>query len=153
MLMCWLTPYLAVGGCSMTSPAELTEHRGSCHCGAVSFTVLAPPTLEVWHCNCSICTKKQNDHFVVPLARFTLAPGCADYITTYSFNTHRAKHTFCKVCGVQSFYTPRSNPDGVGVMPHCLDGATVQGVTVRQFDGKQWEKCIQDSDIVNQSKE
>lgn len=25
-----------------------------------------------------------------------------------------AKHTFCKTCGVQSFYTPRSNPDGYG---------------------------------------
>lgn len=35
-------------------------------------------------------------------------------ITTYTFNTHTAKHTFCKICGVQSFYTPRSNPDGFG---------------------------------------
>lgn len=35
-------------------------------------------------------------------------------MTTYTFNTHMAKHTFCKTCGVQSFYTPRSNPDGFG---------------------------------------
>lgn len=35
-------------------------------------------------------------------------------LTTYTFNTRAAKHTFCKTCGVQSFYTPRSNPDGYG---------------------------------------
>lgn len=37
-----------------------------------------------------------------------------DNLTTYTFNTHVAQHTFCKTCGVQSFYTPRSNPDGYG---------------------------------------
>ncbi|KAI4294750.1 hypothetical protein MLD38_040921 [Melastoma candidum] len=37
------------------------------------------------------------------------------FITTYTFNTHTAKHTFCKVCGITSFYKPRSNPDGIAV--------------------------------------
>lgn len=32
-----------------------------------------------------------------------------------------AKHTFCKTCGVQSFYTPRSNPDGFGELNGKLD--------------------------------
>lgn len=44
---------------------------------------------------------------------FSFAQG-DDNLTTYTFNTHRAQHTFCKTCGVQSFYTPRSNPDGYG---------------------------------------
>ena len=56
---------------------------------------------------------KQNHHFIVPESRFTLLKG-ADKITTYTFNTHIAKHTFCSLCGVQSFYSPRSNPDGYG---------------------------------------
>lgn len=38
----------------------------------------------------------------------------SENVTTYTFNTHTAKHMFCKICGVQSFYTPRSNPDGFG---------------------------------------
>lgn len=38
----------------------------------------------------------------------------AESITTYTFNTHKAQHTFCKRCGVQSFYSPRSNPGGFG---------------------------------------
>lgn len=37
-----------------------------------------------------------------------------DKLTTYRFNTGAAKHRFCSICGVQSFYHPRSNPDAVG---------------------------------------
>lgn len=35
-----------------------------------------------------------------------------DNITTYTFNTGQAKHTFCKTCGVESFYSPRLDPNG-----------------------------------------
>ena len=31
--------------------------RGSCHCGAVSFTVEAPSPVPFLHCHCSICRK------------------------------------------------------------------------------------------------
>ncbi|KPP56335.1 hypothetical protein Z043_126063, partial [Scleropages formosus] len=64
-------------------------------------------------------------------------------LTTYTFNTHTAKHTFCRTCGVQSFYTPRSNPDGYGVAPHCLDQGTVRSITVEDFCGQQWEESMQ----------
>uniref|UniRef100_A0AAZ1X571 CENP-V/GFA domain-containing protein n=1 Tax=Oreochromis aureus TaxID=47969 RepID=A0AAZ1X571_OREAU len=64
-------------------------------------------------------------------------------LTTYTFNTHVAKHTFCKTCGVQSFYTPRSNPDGYGIAPHCLDPGTVHSVTVENFCGEKWEESMQ----------
>jgi hypothetical protein len=56
---------------------------------------------------------KQNHHFIVPGHKFRILTG-EDKLTTYRFNTRVAKHTFCSVCGVQSFYTPRSNPDGKG---------------------------------------
>ena len=135
------------------SPDNLVTHTGSCHCGKVKFTVLAPSKLEVWRCNCSICTKKQNDHFIVPGTRFTLSPGSEHHLTTYTFNSGLAKHTFCKSCGVQSFYTPRSNPDGVGIMPHCIDSDTVNGIIYRNFDGQNWEQFIETSDIRNRSKE
>lgn len=88
-----------------SSPPD-TLHTGGCHCGAVRFQVLAPKRLHVYNCNCSICMKKQNKHFVVPKSKFTLLQG-EDNITTYTFNTRQAQHTFCKTCGVQSFYTPR----------------------------------------------
>jgi len=43
---------------------------------------------------------------------------------------------------VQSFYRPRSNPDGYGVMPHCLDVGTVKDIKVEFCDGQNWEKFI-----------
>ncbi|GFR77355.1 centromere protein V [Elysia marginata] len=98
------------------SSDRLVEHKGGCHCGAVRFSVLASENLDVIHCNCSICNKKQNHHFIVPKRSFTLLQG-KSYLTTYTFNTGKAKHTFCSICGVQSFYTPRSNQDGYGEHP------------------------------------
>ncbi|KQK78328.1 centromere protein V [Amazona aestiva] len=92
---------------------------------------------------CSICTKKQNRHFIVPASRFKLLKG-ADNLTTYTFNTHRAQHTFCKTCGVQSFYTPRSNPDGYGIAPHCLDEGTVQTIVTEDINGKEWETAVKE---------
>ncbi|XP_039177252.1 centromere protein V isoform X2 [Crotalus tigris] len=90
---------------------------------------------------CSICVKKQNRHFIVPASHFKLLKG-ADHLTTYTFNTHCAQHTFCKTCGVQSFYTPRSNPDGYGIAPHCLDEGTITKITVEPINGKEWEKAV-----------
>ncbi|XP_022800514.1 centromere protein V-like isoform X2 [Stylophora pistillata] len=90
---------------------------------------------------CSICKKKQNKHFIVPKDHFTLLEG-KDNLSCYTFNTHAAKHLFCKTCGVQSFYIPRSNPDGYGVMPHCLDDGTVENIEVEACDGQNWEEFI-----------
>nr|XP_013809299.1 PREDICTED: centromere protein V-like [Apteryx mantelli mantelli] len=121
----------------------LVKHTGGCHCGAVRFEVWASPDLHVFNCNCSICTKKQNRHFIVPASRFKLLKG-AENLTTYTFNTHRAQHTFCKTCGVQSFYTPRSNPDGYGIAPHCLDDGTVHSIVIEDINGKEWEKAVKE---------
>lgn len=76
---------------------------------AVQFSVDAPPSLHVYVCNCSICKMKNNYHFVVPESHFFLEAG-KDKLTEYRFGTRTAQHLFCSVCGVQSFYRPRSNP-------------------------------------------
>lgn len=93
--------------------------------------------------------KKQNRHFIVPATSFTLLQG-KDHLSVYTFGTEQAKHQFCKVCGVQSFYNPRSNPDGVGIMPHCIDQGTIEEVIVKQFDGKKWEESMKDYPEIKQ---
>lgn len=75
----------------------------------------------------------------MPAERFELLQGDADLIT-YTFNTGIAQHRFCPVCGIKSFYIPRSHPDGVSVNVRCLDPGTVKSLTVRPFDGQHWEK-------------
>ncbi|KAL5017484.1 hypothetical protein ScPMuIL_007073 [Solemya velum] len=132
--------------------ASLVKHCGGCHCGAVRFEVLAPSQVHVYHCNCSICVKKQNWHIIVPRSNFTLLKG-EDSLKTYTFGTHQAKHMFCSICGVQSFYIPRSNPDGYGVCPHCLDPGTVESMEVEEFDGSDWQTAFDTSDIKHRSKQ
>ncbi|KAK9904606.1 hypothetical protein M0R45_000569 [Rubus argutus] len=61
---------------------------------------------------------------------------CKNFLTTYSFGTHTAKHTFCKVCGITSFYYPRSNPDGVAITYRCVDPGTLSSVEVKYYDEK-----------------
>lgn len=112
------------------------KHRGSCHCKTVQFEVEAPEILEAVRCNCSMCTKTGYVHLIVPLSKFVLLSG-KEAITTYTFNTGVAKHTFCKLCGTKPFYTPRSNPDGVSVNVNCLE--PVPRFQTRDFDGQNWE--------------
>ena len=113
-------------------------YQGSCHCGAVRFTVEAPEDLEVERCNCSICSKSGFLHLIVPASNFTLLQG-QDALATYTFNTGVARHTFCSICGVKPFYTPRSNPDGVDVNVNCLDTRPA-ALSITEFDGQNWEQ-------------
>ena len=114
-------------------------YKGSCHCGAVQFEVEAPEEIRAQECNCSICFMTGYLHLIVPRSRFRILKG-DDNLKTYTFNTGIAKHTFCKTCGIKSFYVPRSNPDGYSVNVRCLDQSGIEKVTIEQFDGTNWEE-------------
>jgi hypothetical protein len=116
----------------------VVTHAGGCHCGRVRFEVIAPKSLTVSECNCSICSKAGYLHLVVPAAQFKLLSG-NDTLATYSFNTHTAKHLFCSVCGIKSFYVPRSHPDGISVNARCLDSGMIEELTVTPLNGREWE--------------
>ena len=87
-----------------------------------------------------MCAKTGFEHLIVAAADFTLLQG-REQLTTYTFNTGTAKHLFCKVCGIKSFYVPRSNPDGFSISLRCLDPGTVEQVTYEDFDGQNWERA------------
>lgn len=130
----------------------MAVHDGGCHCKNVRWRVQAPAKVVAWSCNCSNCSMRGNTHFIVPSGRFELLGNSEQFLTTYSFGTHTAKHTFCKVCGITSFYYPRSNPDGVAITYKCVDPGTLTYVEVKYFDGKNWENSYNQSNIASQSK-
>ena len=117
----------------------LTWRAGGCHCGAVRFEANLPGRIEAQSCNCSMCDKVGFVHVIVPQSRFRLIAG-EDSLTRYSFGTHTAQHFFCKVCGVKSFYRPRSNPDGWSVNARCLDDYRTLDLDLTAFDGQNWEQ-------------
>ena len=114
------------------------KYTGGCHCGAVRFEIEAPVELDMLDCNCSICQRSGHLHLIVPRSRFKLVAG-VDALTTYTFNSGIARHQFCRICGIKSFYTPRSNPDGVDVNARCLEPPPGL-LNVEPFDGRNWER-------------
>jgi hypothetical protein len=120
---------------------KLTWHKGGCHCGAVRFEVQTPDEVQVQACNCTICAMTGFLHLIVPKARFKLLSGKRK-LTTYTFNTETAKHLFCSVCGIKSFYVPRSHPEGYSVNFRCLDAGEFRSVLTIDFDGQNWEQHI-----------
>ncbi|KAK4416922.1 hypothetical protein Salat_2517700 [Sesamum alatum] len=132
--------------------SEIIVHSGGCHCKRVRWKVRARPSVVAWQCNCSDCSMRGNTHFIVPSRDFELNEDSKQFLTTYTFGTHTAKHVFCKVCGITSFYIPRSNPDGVAVTFRCVDPGTMRHVEVRQFDGQNWESSFNQTGISSCSK-
>jgi len=117
----------------------MAKHFGGCHCGRVRFEVEAPAEIPATECSCSVCGKSGYLHLIVPKSRFTLIQG-AEFLSTYTFNTGIARHLFCRVCGIKSFYVPRSNSDGYSINVRCLEAGTIRKVSVSSFDGKHWEE-------------
>jgi hypothetical protein len=120
----------------------MATHAGGCHCGRVRFEVEAPARVTVSECNCSICAKSGYLHLIVSAPQFKLLSG-ADVLTSYRFNTGTAQHLFCSVCGIKSFYVPRSHPDGFSVNARCLDPGSIEELVIAPFDGRRWEQEMQ----------
>lgn len=119
----------------------MKTHTGGCHCGKLRFEFEAPADLEATRCNCSICSMTGFLHYIVSRENFHLL-GNEDDITSYTFNTGVAQHYFCKHCGIKSFYVPRSHPDGISVNLNCVERATIDSISVAEFDGTNWEQNV-----------
>ena len=97
-------------------------HSGSCHCGAVIFTVEGEIDQAI-ECNCSHCSRKGFLLWFVPRDSFAVTAG-AEKLTTYTFNKHKIEHQFCSQCGCQAF--------GLGNMP---DGKKMAAINIRCLNG------------------
>ncbi len=116
----------------------MSTYQGGCHCGRVQFEVTAQID-EVIDCNCSICAKRGFLHSIVEPEQFRLLTA-EDAVALYQFNTKTAKHYFCPVCGVCSYYVPRSHPDKIDVNVRCLEGIALEELSIVPFNGREWEK-------------
>ena len=107
-----------------TASRKPTTLNGSCHCGAVKFTVtLTHGFASARRCTCSICRMRGAVAVTSTPAEFRITEG-EDKLATYRFNTMSAEHHFCTVCGIYTHHTRRSNPDQLGVNVACLEGVS-----------------------------
>ena len=77
-------------------------------------------------------------HIIVPHDDFELVTG-RDALTSYRFGTGAAEHLFCSVCGVKSFYQPRSHTEAWSVNANCL-GEPIE-LSIEKFDGRDWDRA------------
>src|SRR5215467_6586240 len=111
---------------------------GSCHCGAIAYTVEADPATAIT-CNCSICSRLGAVWAFALAARFKLTRG-ESKLGDYQFNKHVAHHRYCPNCGVESFAhgKGKDGSDQVGINLRCCDGIDVNTLSPKQVDGRSF---------------
>jgi len=120
---------------------EFINIQGACHCKAIQYVAKVPKSVDVIRCNCSICSMTGYQHLIVPHANFQLQSGNI-LLTEYLFGTQKAKHLFCQVCGIKSFYQPRSHPNAYSLNLNCCSGIDCLEIKIIDFDGQNWEDSI-----------
>lgn len=68
-----------------------------------------------------MCRRRGAIAGTVTLAGLTVVAG-ENALTCYQFNTHTARHYFCRHCGIYTHHQRRSNPDEYGYNIACLEG-------------------------------
>ena len=117
----------------------LKTHRGSCHCGAVTFEAdldLSQPTIR---CNCSICRRHRQWNAVTKPAGFRLLTGESELVE-YQFGPKVNEHHFCRHCGVRCFGVANETPRGklYGINIGCLTDVSeeeLDRIPITYFDG------------------
>ncbi|MDS9467565.1 GFA family protein [Paracoccus sp. MBLB3053] len=103
---------------------DAKKHEAACHCGTVRFRVrLADGFNTVRRCDCSFCRMRGAVAVTARLGDVDIVSG-EQNLTLYQFNTHAAKHWFCKTCGIYTHHQRRSNPDEYGVNVACIEGVS-----------------------------
>jgi hypothetical protein len=114
-------------------------YAGSCHCGAVTFTVDADLPTEAIACNCSHCRSKGFVLTFVPAAQFAITAG-ESALTTYRFNSRKLAHRFCTICGAQPF-AEGQGPDGSdmrAVNLRAVAECDLDALTITPVDGASY---------------
>ena len=108
---------------------------GSCHCGAVRYSVDEDAPTKAMACNCSICRRRGALHHFTTPDKFTLeTPRGA--LATYQWNKRIIRFHFCATCGCAPF-AEGDGPNGpmVEINLRCADGIDLDALDITPFDG------------------
>lgn len=98
------------------------KHKATCHCGAVELEIDLPDGIvDPRRCDCSICRRKGAVMASAFLSGIRVVKG-EDVLELYQFNTNKAKHYFCSICGIYTHHQRRSDTNLYGYNVGCLEG-------------------------------
>jgi hypothetical protein len=106
-------------------------HKGSCLCGAVTFTVastLAPPEA----CHCTQCRKQSGHHWASTDAkRSALTIHGQDRLTWFA-SSPTVRRGFCATCGAFLFWAP-AEKDHIAIAMGAFDASTETRLSMHIF--------------------
>ena len=110
-------------------------YQGSCHCGAIRYTVDEDLPTEAMECNCSICRRRGALHHFTTPDKFTLETP-RDAVASYKWNKGVIDFHFCKTCGCAPFAEGES-PNGpmVEINLRCVPAVDLDSLEITKFDG------------------
>jgi hypothetical protein len=112
------------------------KHKGSCHCGKVSFEAEGE-IKSALACNCTICQRKGSLLWFIPRGDLRLLSP-EDAAGSYTFNKHAVKHRFCRACGIHP-YAEAVDPKGrpmAAINLRCVEGIDLAAIPVQHYDGR-----------------
>lgn len=109
--------------------------RGSCHCGAVQWTLASPPT-QATACSCTACRRYGTLWAYGVLGEDVSVSGRTERYVREDIEAHLAFH-FCPGCGAVACWLPLSEEGNqrCAVNLRLADPDEVAHVPVRRFDG------------------
>ena len=118
------------------------KYLGGCHCKKVLFEFTSLIKVKLIKCNCTICKPLRYLHLIIPHKDFKLISNIKN-MQTYQFGTKKAKHFFCKFCGIKSFYQPRSHQNAYSISYNSIKNPPKINQIIK-FDGSNFEKNLDD---------
>lgn len=112
------------------------KYTGSCHCGDINYEVEGEID-TLLECNCSICSRRGYLLWFTSASQVDLKTP-EDNMSTYTFNKHHIRHTFCKSCGCApiSFGADAEGNEMAAINARCLEDFDISSLPVNQYDGR-----------------
>jgi hypothetical protein len=109
--------------------------RGTCHCGAIRFTLAATPAW-LTRCNCSYCRRAGALWAHAGRDTIAVAYDPAQAIR-YIWGDKTLAFVSCKVCGCTTHWENLDEAADARMAVNCnmADPAGIEGIRIRHFDG------------------
>ena len=112
----------------------------SCHCGRASIRLPHKPE-QITECNCSLCAKTGFRGVYFGSDELVIEGEFDSYVRTDLKQAYLANHR-CKTCGILTHWTPLSDPphERIGVNARLVDEGILEGVPIKEVDGRSWDE-------------
>ena len=100
---------------------EKNRFYGSCHCGAIQFSV--PRDLDIGavrRCDCSLCKRRGAVMLACPIEDVKIEQA-AEHLIHCKWKTKVATHHFCSNCGIMTHHQRGTTPEICGISVGCID--------------------------------